>query len=842
LSYRRGRPPTTGRSFIQLLAVPAQSVAIALAFLFTAVVQSALAQTSAGSGFVDVLRYDPAERQLYIGGWAAPEHGSVFASNVSISVGGKQIYRGRFQQLERPDVVTSTGRRDWLASGWQVDVSIPRSIAAGTHAVEVRFILTNGDEFKVSAAPTAQSIEIPPQRMPSRRALAIVAVAVLLPLLLFVSADGLSRTAKSKASAEILFGASVVLSFLLLVAAGVTGSSLRLALAVSPVTTDDAVHWAGKAREIRADEWRVLTPMAIGQFNHDPPLPIINRNVGIDGQNMLVIGMTGVPVAHVSALAKPATWGFFLLDLRRALAWHWWFPFFGCFAALWLLLMRTFRIGWRIAAVLAVSVAAAPYSVVFSGWPAYAVFFPTLAIVAADCALRARRMLVAVLYGALSGLSVAGFALLLYPAWQISLAYLLAPFAIAAFIGHRRELAFGRAQIAAAAVAVVVAALLLAAWWLAARDAIAAIAATVYPGQRATVVGGDIDPWFLIKGLLSPVTMYADSSLMNQSDAGSFIFLLLPLAVGVVLTSIIARRVDAVAAVLLAFVAVALVYMYVGFDTRVAEYTLWGRVIPLRLDLAMGLAQVLLLAWLIGGAQKVRLEALGWTRGVAAITALAVALSSAMMFRLLPAQIAAMISPAIVVLSCIALGVVSYLLLSQRFVAAVGIYGIWMVGTALPFNPVGQAPTAVAAATGWSRAVAAEAAPIDLRRVAIIGEHSWTVTVVAAGQPAVNTVMYYPQASLWNNLDPSGEHRKLYNRYQHLLFETSPLPPGPAHQIDSQRLDAVRVTLDPQRFDFRLLSAGGVLISERTAAALVSNPTLQREAGRDGWVLYRVVR
>ena len=33
--------------------------------------------------------------------------------------------------------------------------------------------------------------------------------------------------------------------------------------------------------------------------------------------------LTGVPVAHASALAKPATWGFFAFDLRRALAWAW---------------------------------------------------------------------------------------------------------------------------------------------------------------------------------------------------------------------------------------------------------------------------------------------------------------------------------------------------------------------------------------------------------------------------------------------------------------------------------------------------------------------------------------
>ena len=39
--------------------------------------------------------------------------------------------------------------------------------------------------------------------------------------------------------------------------------------------------------------------MAISQVYHYPKSPIVNNNWGSDGHNMLVVGMTGVPVAHI---------------------------------------------------------------------------------------------------------------------------------------------------------------------------------------------------------------------------------------------------------------------------------------------------------------------------------------------------------------------------------------------------------------------------------------------------------------------------------------------------------------------------------------------------------------
>jgi hypothetical protein len=75
-----------------------------------------------------------------------------------------------------------------------------------------------------------------------------------------------------------------------------------------------------------------------------------------------------------------------------------------------------------------------------------------------------------------------------------------------------------------------------------------------------------------------------------------------------------------------------------------------------------------------------------------------------------------------------------------------------------------------------------------------------------------------------------------------VLFTLGPLPAdGPAHKIDSPRLDEVLVTIDPQRFDFRLLKDQAVLGAARDAAALQRNASLRVAKATAGWTLFEVL-
>ena len=303
----------------------------------------------------------------------------------------------------------------------------------------------------------------------------------------------------------------LLLLFAALVGAGITGSSVQMYLDQPGFVASDAKVLLGENRLIRADEWLVVTRMAIGQQNHQPPRPVVNTHLGPDGQNMLIVGMTGVPVAHLSALAKPATWGFFAFDLRRALAWYWWLPPFGCLIALWGVMAVLVPGRWGLGLATAAVFTSSGYVIAWSNWPAYAVLFPAAAFwlffqlprIAGGWRLAA--------WPVGFGLSLAGFVLVLYPPWQITLGYLFALLTIAVWVRDRCWQRLGPPHVIALIASLGVFALVVGAWWMDARMAIDAMQATLYPGQRTTIAGGGM-PWFTsVRGFLNAHTLYSNA-------------------------------------------------------------------------------------------------------------------------------------------------------------------------------------------------------------------------------------------------------------------------------------------------------------------------------------------
>ena len=809
----------------------------------------------AGQGFIEEVHFNPETRRLRVAGWAASELPNVFVSNIAIRLGEQEIYRGRIERFDRPGVAQHTGRDDWLWSGFTVEVPVPESVPPGPHAVSFQARLSSGGSFDLLVTDGARKpVEVP--AVPAAPGLlALAAFALLLPVLVLVVAGSAGSSGwvplqRLSRHPRRVFAATVLVAFALLVGAGLSGSSLQIALSGSGITQHDGRVLAGELRPIRSDEWEVITPMALSQRTQQPAWPVQNPAWGLDGHNMLVVGMTGVPVAHLSALAKPATWGFLAFDLRRGLAWSWWFPFFACFGALWLLLQRMFQLEWRLAAGLAAAFAVAPYSVVFSGWPAYVAFFPLMGLVLADGVLRSQRTPRALVGGAALGVCMAGFALVLYPAWQISLAYLLVPLALGWWYSRRRELHFGLAQGLALVLAVAVAAVLLGAWWVDAATAIKAIRATVYPGQRLAEVGGDIDSWFLLKGLLAPVLMYAPPALASAVDS-SYFLLLLPVAAALLYAWARARQVPLVSLLPALYILVVLWFIYIGFAPWFARWSMWGSSTSQRQDVGLGLAQTLLLAWLLALAARApampgasAAPRAGMPQPAAALVALLAAWLTWVSYRWLPSAADVMVPWLFRLLSVAAVALAAFWLLTGRTAAFALLYCGWMLGSALWFNPLVQAPASVALDARLQQQLVAVGpgtpGPEGPRGVAVVGPRVWAVVLPATGVPVVNSVFYVPPKAFWQRMDPQGLKTVVHNRYQRLLLELAPVVAEATHRIETPRLDEVRVTLDPARFDFRQLGAQTVLAAPKDRAALDANPSLRRLDQTEVWVLYQV--
>ena len=490
-----------------------------------------------GVGSVDLIAQDG--NKVVLQGWAGAYGAAQKVTSISIYLSGNKIYDGPFERYERVDVVNATQKKTWLKSGWRLSVLLPDDVRSGDYQVKVVANLDSGQTVALSTNDVSRSIKINSITDDQRFFIKLIKVSIVLVLIfllgLFVCAELLAKSLSSKINfsfdAPKLFGLGLAFSFLVFLGMGLTGSSLSTGLQQSTFIHADMVNIAGQSQPIRSDEWLVLTPLAIAQFNHIPSNPIINTNHGENGQNMLIVGMTGVPVHHISAIVKPATWGYFVFDLKRALAWNWLFPIFSCLIALWAVVSIVIPGHWRASFLISLLFSSSPYVVGWSNWPAYAVFFPSLIFVCANFVLRTDSTIKKLVLSILLGLTFAGFVLVLYPPWQICLTYVFIALILGVVIRDRLYKSFNFSSLCAVLLAVLVAAAILLPWWLDAKGAIEAMEGTVYPGQRTTVVGGTLTLSSFLRGFTNIVTLQSVSSpFTNQSEVASFQYLLLPLA------------------------------------------------------------------------------------------------------------------------------------------------------------------------------------------------------------------------------------------------------------------------------------------------------------------------
>ncbi|QEA13241.1 DUF7657 domain-containing protein [Comamonas flocculans] len=651
-------------------------------------------------------------------------------------------------------------------------------------------------------------------------------------------------------------GTLIWVVFALLVAAGVTGSSWPL-LAQGPEAA--LVQWRGSPaalgtpRFIRADEWGILVTNALAQVNHVPRFPVVNTLLGPEGQNMGVIGMTGTPVTQWAALARPATWAYFFLPLRQAMAWQWHLPLFACLFFLWQALRLLLPARAGLALVLAASFCAAPYAAGWSQWPLYPVAFGAALWLTLARLTQARHWRAGAAWGAAMGALLAGWALVLYPPWQISTGWCLALLALGWLAdGRHARPGWHAPQWLGLLAALTVAGTLLGSWWLDTADAVARMAATVYPGGRDAQTGADIAgaPWWLLRGYLNGALLHGglapDAAALvpamyaNESEMSAFILLPLPLLLLAAWQATRAHPLRWTLRACLAFVAFWLVFRFVGIAPWLARATLWSRVTGVRLDLSLGLACTALLALLAAG-WAARTAASASAGRVQAGVAMAVALASAglvaLEFAWLPAGVLQTDGAGTRLAMALGVGASAWWLMRGRVGAAAALLLALGLSAGLAFNPWSRAPRSMALAPEVA-ALAADANGQVPRTLVLSADAKAAVTLAAAGVPVVNGVLYYPQPVLWQGMGLTPQDWPAVNRYQHLSFVATPLPAnGPPWRVAGE-LDRVRVSVDALRFDFASTGAGRVLARGEDARRLRESPRLHELGEVDGWVWF----
>lgn len=808
-------------------------------------------------GSVDSLRYDRDQRAVQIHGWSFKASNAEPPSSFEVRIDGREVTITRRDQVAREDVNAIFPGVSPALAGFVLEVQTPRGLNWRKHQISV---IAKWEDIEQELAPASNQarsfsgIAIPPRHWWFAASLTAFLLVLLLCARISRAAVLVQLIDAAVKKNVRLIALLVIGVFASLVALGWTGLSLQLLTGdpdkagahafLSPES--DMRTIALSPRAIRSDEWLVITPSALAQIHHQPPFPVINHHLGTDGQNMMIIGMTGVPVHHVSALVRPATWGFFVLPLANALAWYWFFPLFACLLTLWGLLNKLAPIRSSRNLALSLLFCLAPYATGWSYWPLYATFFAVGALWAIMSMVQGSKAINIWLLSMLLGLLAAGFALVLYPPWQIPLALLCILLLLTWYADHRPKPP--RIVPPALLLSLAIAATLLGVWWIDARDAIATMQGTVYPGGRAALQGGEFPLYWLMRGYSNLDTLiHLGASETNASEFGAYFFLPIPLALlAWRLISDPTGRHRWMACAWSAFTAWTLVFIVFGVPLWLSKALLWHFVPSHRVDLALALGCTVLLALVPDGASTRSYKYLSLHFSSLMTAATSAGLITVALLAL-PDVLYPSLSPVFLATVTVAGFLMAYWLSSGQIWAALSLHLSLYLIAAVSFNPIAQGPSQIqlhAAVRPFLQILEPGTSALRKRVLAVGIDDGMraAMSLASAGVPVVNGVFYYPQFSLWAEMHLPRADLPVVNRYQHLFFAPGEVEPPSTYRVStrSQLSDTVFVTIDAARFDFKATGAQVVLTREADADQFLNNPQLRVLERRAGWAWFSV--
>lgn len=587
--------------------------------------------------------------------------------------------------------------------------------------------------------------------------------------------------------------AALLVVFVALVAAGITGSSSGI-LNQSFNSQADPNHLLGDPQEIRSDEWGVNTSWIISQVQQG--LPVTNSNFG-DSYDATVL--QDLPSTDWSVAFRPHLLGFFVLPLDNAMAVKWWLPAFALIAAMYVFAITMMPRRPVTSMLLALGFFASPFFQWWFGsnthWP---VAWALLLMAGVVWLLRSRRRRTKVVWGLLIGYTSVTTGMTVYVPFIVPVTLVAVAF-IAGFVLTRWSTSltsFGRRMLALWPVlaAGAVAGVILAIWMVTRAEIIKAFTSTVYPGERLQPTGDGT-----VRDLLSlfagPFSRGLDEAQglpfgPNASEASTFILVGLFLSVPALwlLAGRFRRRqpVDWLLVALLALGVVLLAFFFVPGWDAVAHLLFLDRVPLNRMRLAFGLLAVVLTVVVIVRLDERRASGergVPWWVTVAAVVP-AAAISAVVAWDALRAQTAVTAGPVwmiMVVLTLVSIG----FLLSRWPVVGAAAFALVGAVTGGTVNPVYAGVYDLNGTTLVKTMQEIDAQDpgnwVGAGNTALLG-----ITLVQSGLPSFNGVQGAPSRDLWERIDPDGSHESAWNRLGNVSWGVGDGPPNPINPTPDQ--------------------------------------------------------
>ena len=363
--------------------------------------------------------------------------------------------------------------------------------------------------------------------------------------------------------------------FIVCVALRIHGSSIGAYNKIFPTQTKMAeTTLFGIPRSIRSDEYGVQTPVFFSQTYNDYKL--YSEQMSLSETNMVLDYYS--PVKDIVAIGKPFLWGYLLFGNEIGLSWYWCGTIILLFMTAFemcLILTQRARLASFLGAVMIVLSPEIQWWVL-PHMPIVILYSMSLFCVIYSCftvknAVR-RRLLMGL------GCTVAlGFALSIFPSYQVPCAYVILALLIASLYRDREFICFTKNDCIWLLISVLTVVGILIRFYIISVDDFDLLLNTAYPGHRVST-GGTWKISSLFTDLSSFFLPYKDITYANNCEVSTYIHLA-PFFLGAFPQMSLCLRTHEdknylVGKTLMIILVIQAVFMVIGFPRFIAEVTL----------------------------------------------------------------------------------------------------------------------------------------------------------------------------------------------------------------------------------------------------------------------------
>lgn len=515
----------------------------------------------------------------------------------------------------------------------------------------------------------------------------------------------------------------------------------------------------GENRQVRSDEWMVQTPFYFSQVEND--YPVVNKQYSKEGQNMIIAYNS--PVKDLTVIGKPFNWGFFFLGKERGLSFYWGFKLIGMLLLSFELVMILTKRNKYLALLGAIWIT---YSPSIQWWFMQHVgdlMFFTLALMVASYyyiashqnkLLRLLMMIIIVINGI-------GFVLVLYPAHQVPLVYLILFWLFGTLIHFRKEIVLDIWDLPIILGGLGIIAFVLLHFYTNSKTAIDATLNTLYPGRREAGGGGrpPSDFFLFLTNWKIPFDDFNFYGTNNGEVASYFNFLPLSLLLSpFIVFSKKGKGEKYIGGILGLFCCFMFGWVFFGYSHGIAKVLLLTYVTSTRGLVTLGFGGVLWSLWTINFFWKY-IKVPTWLKLI--LFGLVMALGT---HAVVTSVMSLYFNNFETYLTLIGFAVILLCLLFKLKKTFVVSLGIIVLVSGIFVNPIVHGTGAIDKKTLAEEIVKIKHQDPDALWLSEGDLYNFTP---ALGVNTINSVRFYPDMKLWHEIDPKHKEEKVYNRYAH---------------------------------------------------------------------------